>query len=100
MDDWCNTKLRLLDPSLFSSGKIQSLYYNRLNKMLNFYKGDDIFKRITEGRKDIDKDYYIVIGQLNSTENEPIDSWSFFKFLKSINAKAVYVCWKKHKMYG
>ena len=44
-------------------------------------------------------DFYGVTVQLNSIENEPIDSWAFFKYLKNNNVDCIYVCWKKHKLY-
>ena len=59
-----------------------------------------IAERIERGRATSKKDLYIVTGQLNSTENEPIDSWMFFKWLQSHGVPSRYVMWKKHKMYA
>ncbi len=44
------------------------------------------------------KDLVIVAGQLNSTTNEPIDSWTFFRWLQTHGVPCRYVVWKKHCM--
>lgn len=55
-------------------------------------------ERIMAARASSVKDLYIITGQLNSTENEPIDSWTFFKWLQDHGIPSRYVVWKKHKM--
>lgn len=62
---------------------------------------DDIFRQIEEvrSRLDIKLDTYIVMGQLNSKENEAIDSREFFDFLQRNNIPSVYVMWKEHHCY-
>jgi len=42
------------------------------------------------------KDLYIVTGQLNSKTNEPIDSWTFFRYLQDNGIPSRYVIWRKH----
>lgn len=42
------------------------------------------------------KDLYIVTGQLNSKTNEPIDSWTFFRYLQDNGVPSRYVIWRKH----
>lgn len=44
------------------------------------------------------KDTFIVCGQLNSTTNEPIDSWTFFRWLQDHGVPSRYVVWRKHSM--
>ena len=44
------------------------------------------------------KDLVIVAGQLNSTTNEPIDSWTFFRWLQDHGVPCRYVVWRKHCM--
>ena len=53
-------------------------------------------KGIEEQRKNSVKDLYIVTGQLNSRTNEPIDSWTFFKWLQAKGIPSRYVIWKEH----
>ena len=43
------------------------------------------------------KDLYIVAAQLTSSNDEAIDGWSFFEYLKSIGVPACFVVWKRHK---
>ena len=43
------------------------------------------------------KDLYIVAAQLTSNNDEAIDGWSFFEYLKSVGAPACFVVWKRHK---
>lgn len=49
-------------------------------------------------RKDTVKDMIIVCGQLNSTTNEPIDSWTFFRWLQDHGIPCRYVVWREHCM--
>ncbi len=51
-------------------------------------------------RKGTAKDMVIVCGQLNSTSNEPIDSWTFFRWLQANGVPCRYVAWRKHCMVG
>ena len=55
-------------------------------------------ERIERGRATSRKDLYIITGQLNSSENAPIDSWTFFKWLQEHGVPSRYVMWKKHWM--
>lgn len=50
-------------------------------------------------RRDTAHDLYIVTGQLNSTTNEPIDSWTFFSWLQRNGIPSRYVIWRKHGFY-
>ena len=56
-----------------------------------------LLEDISGKRKSSVHDMYIVMGQLNSTENEPIDSWTFFRWLQDHGVPSRYVMWKKHK---
>ena len=58
-------------------------------------KLNDIRKR----RATSSHDLFIVTGQLNSTANEPIDSWTFFEWLQANGIPSRYVIWKKHVYY-
>lgn len=49
-------------------------------------------------RRTSEKDVIIVAGQLNSTTNEPIDSWTFFRWLQDRGIPSRYVVWRKHCM--
>ena len=57
-------------------------------------------KKIERARKSAVKDIYIVTGQLNSTTNEPIDSWTFFQWLQKSAVPSRYVLWKRHPLYA
>lgn len=59
-----------------------------------------IMHRAIEDRKGCVKDLIIVAGQLNSTSNEPIDSWTFFRWLQDHGVPSRYVVWRKHVMIG
>ena len=59
-----------------------------------------IMRRAIEDRKGCVKDLIIVAGQLNSTSNEPIDSWTFFRWLQDHGVPSRYVVWRKHVMIG
>ena len=50
-------------------------------------------------RRDTVHDLYVVTGQLNSTTNEPIDSWTFFSWLQRNGIPSRYVIWRKHGFY-
>ena len=63
-------------------------------------KGRCIAERIEQARRTSKKDLYIVTGQLNSVANEPIDSWTFFRWLQANGIPSRYVMWGKHKMYA
>ena len=56
--------------------------------------------KIERRRKTSTKDLYIVTGQLNSRTNEPIDSWTFFKWLQKQGVPSRYVIWKEHAWYA
>ena len=56
--------------------------------------------KIERARRSAAHDTYIVTGQLNSTSNEPIDSWTFFKWLQDNGVPSKYVLWKKHPLYS
>ena len=55
-----------------------------------------VFRSIMEKREKSPHDTYIVIGQLNSTTNEPLDSWTFFQWLQSNDVPSRYVIWRQH----
>ena len=55
---------------------------------------------IVDRRRRYRQDLYIVTGQLNSTTNEPIDSWTFFQWLQSRGVPSRYVIWKRHEFYA
>ncbi len=57
-----------------------------------------IMRQAINDRKDTVKDLVIVAGQLNSTANEPIDSWTFFRWLQDHGCPCRYVVWRKHCM--
>lgn len=59
-----------------------------------------IMRRAIEDRKGRAKDLIVVAGQLNSTSNEPIDSWTFFRWLQNHGVPSRYVVWRKHVMIG
>ena len=50
-------------------------------------------------RRNTVHDIYVVTGQLNSTTNEPIDSWTFFSWLQQNGIPSRYVIWRKHGFY-
>lgn len=56
-------------------------------------------KRVMRGRETSVKDLYIITGQLNSTTNEPIDSWTLFTWLQKQGIPSRYVIWEKHLFY-
>lgn len=58
-----------------------------------------VFREIMEKRTKCDQDLYIVVGQLNSVTNEPIDSWTFFSYLQSYGVPSRYVMWRRHPWY-
>lgn len=64
---------------------------NRVKKVMR-----DIMSRRAAAKCDL----YLVMGQLNSKANEPIDSWTFFKWLQAKGVPSRYVIWKKHYLYG
>ena len=57
-----------------------------------------IMRTAIEERKNTVKDAFIICGQLNSTTNEPIDSWTFFRWLQDHGVPCRYVAWRKHCM--
>lgn len=57
-----------------------------------------IMRQAISGRQGTVKDLVIVAGQLNSTTNEPIDSWTFFRWLQDHGVPCRYVVWRKHCM--
>ena len=57
------------------------------------------FKCIERARERSVHDIYVVTGQLNSKENEPIDSWTFFRWLQDNGIPSRYIMWKQHWMY-
>lgn len=59
-----------------------------------------VFRAIEEKRKASASDLYIVVGQLNSVTNEPLDSWTFFQWLQAHGIPSRYVMWRRHKWYG
>ena len=42
---------------------------------------------------------YLITGQLNSIANDPLDSWTFFTWLRRNGVPAKYVVWRKHPLY-
>jgi len=57
-----------------------------------------IMREAVQARAGTAKDLIIVCGQLNSTTNEPIDSWTFFRWLQEHEVPCRYIVWKKHCM--
>ena len=57
-----------------------------------------MMRKAIEDRKGKAKDLIIVAGQLNSVANEPIDSWTFFRWLQDHGVPCRYVVWRKHCM--
>ena len=57
-----------------------------------------IMRNAIQLRENTVKDIFIVCGQLNSTINEPIDSWTFFRWLQDHGVPCRYVVWRKHCM--
>lgn len=55
---------------------------------------------IERRRRESAHDTYIVTGQLNSTTNEPIDSWTFFTWLQKNGIPSRYVIWRRHAFYS
>ena len=99
MRDWCVKYLRLIEPNLLTKNVFPT-YLNRIKEYIEVKSFSNIFDKITYYRSKVQKTCYIITGQLNSTENEPIDSWSFFDYLMKNNVDTVYVCWKKHRLYN
>lgn len=58
-----------------------------------------LVERIERERETSVKDLYLITGQLNSTSNAPIDSWTFFKYLQKKGVPSRYVIWRKHEWY-
>lgn len=58
----------------------------------------EIMRNAIAARAGVVKDTFIVCGQLNSTTNEPIDSWTFFRWLQDHGIPSRYVVWRKHCM--
>lgn len=58
-----------------------------------------IIGRVERERETSVKDLYLITGQLNSTSNAPIDSWTFFKYLQKKGVPSRYVIWRKHEWY-
>ena len=61
-------------------------------------KVQKIMRNAIQLRTNTVKDTIIVCGQLNSTVNEPIDSWTFFRWLQDNGIPSRYVVWEKHTM--
>lgn len=59
----------------------------------------DIFRIIEKQREHSLKNVFIVTGQLNSRENEPIDSIILFDYLQKNNIPSYFVMWKQHKLF-
>ena len=59
-----------------------------------------IMRKAIAERDGAAKDLIVVAGQLNSTSNEPIDSWTFFRWLQDHGVPSRYVVWRKHSMVG
>lgn len=57
-----------------------------------------IMRDAVKNREGVKKDLIIVAGQLDSTTNEAIDSWTFFRWLQENNVPSRYVAWRKHSM--
>ena len=57
------------------------------------------WQQLAERRRNAAHDLYIVTGQLNSVANEPIDSWTFFRWLQDNGIPSRYVIWEKHVFY-
>ena len=55
--------------------------------------------QIEEARQKTTPDLYLVTGQINSTTNEAIDSWTFFTWLQAHNVPSRYLIWCEHRLY-
>lgn len=99
-DEWCQNNLYLIDPDLILNNDINQLYINRLKEIIDLRKFNSLYDKVSFYRSKLEKTYYIITGQLNSTENESIDSWLFFKYLRQNNIDSIYICWKNHKSYA
>lgn len=58
-----------------------------------------LVERIERERETSTKDLYLITGQLNSADNAPIDSWTFFKWLQKNGIPSRYVMWRRHEWY-
>ena len=61
-------------------------------------KIQSLMRKAIIARNETIKDTIIVCGQLNSTTNEPIDSWTFFRWLQNHGIPCRYVVWRRHSM--
>ena len=85
------TKVRQLldEPSQVSEVDVGSFVPHREAKLMKI-----IERRRSQCQH---KDLYIVAAQLTSDNDEAIDGWSFFLYLKSIGVPAKFVIWKRHR---
>ncbi len=82
------------DGGLEASVDIESFIRQAPRKIRN------IMRRAIAARKETVKDMIVVCGQLNSTTNETIDSWTFFRWLQGRGIPCRYVVWRKHCKIG
>jgi hypothetical protein len=87
-------KIDLLQEKELSSPTIDIEYFIRQTPNAI----QSIMRTAIEDRKNTVKDTFIICGQLNSTTNEPIDSWTFFRWLQDHGVPSRYVVWRKHCM--
>ena len=73
--------------------RLQECFKTSLERPKEVEKLVDEIEAARFGKK---KDLYIITGQLNSKTNEPIDSWTFFRYLQSKGVPSRYVIWRKH----
>lgn len=78
-------------------GKIQTRFEALLQAAPS--KIQRMLSLLAEQRQSTTQDCYVVVGQLNSTTNEPIDSWTFFRWLQQHHIPSIYVLWRKHPFY-
>lgn len=60
----------------------------------------DKFNKIEALRANSKHDLYIIAGQLNESNIDPVDSWTFFKWLQTNNIPSVYILKKKDLFYN
>lgn len=58
-----------------------------------------IMSEIEAKRAETSKDTYLVTAQLGADNDEAIDGWSFFTYLKDRGVPAKFISWKKHKRF-
>ena len=87
---WKSMSAKLLSEDKKKETIISDVLPDAMHRKLN---------KIMRARKTSIKDVYIITGQLNSTTNEPIDSWTLFSWMQKQGISSRYVIWEKHSFY-